>query len=74
MNVANGVRFQRLTDLPVGPGAQPRHVVGPETSDADERFQAVAASALSNLTPAPDAGGLSRNLFSQKEIRKWALP
>jgi hypothetical protein len=66
MSAANGVRFQRLTP----PRAEGPRV--PVTFDGDDRFQRLAASALANLTPAPDAGALGRNLFSSEEGRGWA--
>jgi hypothetical protein len=68
MSVANGVRFQRLTP-PLSAG-EPRA----EVTGAEERFQAVAARALANVTPAPDGSGLSQHLFSTEEEGRWVMP
>lgn len=77
MSAANGIRFQRLTPLAVAEGNMGRRLAGPEVAnaaDADDRFQVLAASALASLRPAPDAGALGRQVFSNEEERRWALP
>src|SRR5438270_572415 len=60
MSVANGARYQQLS------APAPRRAAGVDL-EAQDRLQAFAASVLANLTPAPDAGPLSRNLFTKKE-------
>jgi hypothetical protein len=64
LSAANGVRFARLTPPP-----EVRAVV-----DTDDRWSALAASALASLSPAPDTGTMSQDFFSRKGENRWAMP
>src|SRR5690348_1250199 len=55
MAAANGLRYQRL--------AAP--AVAPESLESGDRFSAFAAGALTQLTPGPDVGVLSRRFLEQ---------
>jgi len=77
MSAANGMRFQRLTSHAAAPAGFEPCAPRPAAADAfdpNDPFEALAASALASLTPAPDAGALCRNFFSDLEERRWALP
>jgi hypothetical protein len=63
MSAANGFRYP---SHPVPVAVQPGRTPGPETKD---HFEAVAASAVAQLTPAPDAGAVGRLFFETKEHR-----
>ncbi len=41
----------------------------PDTTDGDDPLQQLAARVLANLSPAPPAGALGRNFFSNEEDR-----
>jgi hypothetical protein len=68
MSAANGVRFQRLN---ASAQERPNPVAAVEV---DDPFQALAARALANWTPAPDTGTVRRIVFSTKEERGWDMP
>src|SRR5262245_20701784 len=65
MSVSNGVRYQRLT----APASSERRA---EAFESEDRFQAFAASALADITPAPDVGALGQGIFDNKEPSTWA--
>ncbi len=71
LSVGNGVRFQLLT-----PAATPEGNVARLSGalDAGDPVGEVAAAALANVTPGPDAGTLARRLFSNEEERGWLTP
>jgi hypothetical protein len=73
MSAVNGVRFQRLA---APDGVEPRAARRglPDAFDPSDHLHSLAASALASVTPAPDAGALSRHLFSHEEEREWAIP
>jgi hypothetical protein len=75
MTVANGIRFQRLSTPAVAEEdpARRRWPRVPDVFEANDGLQRFAASALAGLTPAPDAGVLSRHFFNREE-REWAIP
>lgn len=70
-SAANGLRYHRLAETTSPPVERRAAAPGEESED---RLDAFAASALSNLTPAPDVGGLGRNFFNEMGVRPWATP
>jgi hypothetical protein len=70
LSIDNGVRFQRLTpqEIHVGSAHEAANV-----AEENGRFQQFARRAVANVAPAPDAGALSRLLFSEEE-RGWVMP
>jgi hypothetical protein len=75
MSAVNGCRYESLHPRVAEPGGftlgRPIPVLtqpgAPAPTDGEDRFQAFAASALAQLTPAPDAGPVSRRFFEQEE-------
>jgi len=77
LSVANGFRFQRMTEGALAggphrlPAVQPRL---PAAFEANDRYQVLASAALASLAPAPDVGVLGGHFFDPKEEHEWGMP
>jgi hypothetical protein len=74
MSVGNSARFRRLETV-VAAVDQPARPWPPVAAvlDTEDRFAALAATALAHLNLAPHAGALGRQLFTAKEEHEWDL-
>jgi hypothetical protein len=77
MTAANTVRVGRLAPADMVEDSPPPGMAEPEapdTFDTNDPLNQLAVRALANLAPAPQAGVLGRNFFSNEEEHEWALP